>query len=90
MDFFEGMAIADAVNDKFGPVAGNSIAAMALSEDEKQKYYENINEFWHKVQSSDITENKKDEIYKLCNELISVDNGSKKNTILSKINNILK
>lgn len=90
MDFFEGMAIADVANDKFGPVAGNAIAAMALSEDQKQKYYQKVNEFWHNVQASNINQSKKDEIYNLCNDLISTDDQTKKNDIVRKINDILK
>jgi Fe2+ transport system protein B len=91
--FLGCMALLDESSKKFGTVP-TFLGAMAIDEilkEEQQNYWESVNDFWQEVQSNDsISDEKKEIIYKLCNQLVETSNEKTRKKLIKQIDLLLK
>jgi hypothetical protein len=91
--FLGTMALMDKSSKKFGtvPTILGAMVVDDLLQEEQNDYWNQVNNFWQDVQNNDsISQDKKDKIFKLCNQLVETSKEKERKRIISQIDLLLK
>jgi len=91
--FLGTMTLMDESSKKFGtvPTILGAMVVDDLLQEEQNDYWNQVNNFWQDVQNNDsISQDKKDKIFKLCNQLVETSKEKERKRIISQIDLLLK